>query len=79
MLRWLRRKYPKRNMRWLIGHYLPGWRPTDGMVTLFRPAKAATTRYRYREAKIATPWEAGWIARGDPVRGPERLENLVAR
>jgi hypothetical protein len=48
-------------------------------VTLFRPAKVATTRYRYRGAKIATPWEAGWIARRDPVCGPERLENLVAR
>ena len=75
---WLRRKYPKRNWRWLIGHYLPGWRPTDGTVTLYNPAKVATTRYRYRGAKIATPWEAGWIARRDPVCGPERLENLVA-
>ncbi|MCA1700493.1 MAG: group II intron reverse transcriptase/maturase [Actinobacteria bacterium] len=78
VLRWLRRKYPKRNMRWLLGHYLPRWRPTDGTVTLVRPAKVATTRYRYRGAKIATPWEAGWIARRDPVCGPERLENLVA-
>lgn len=78
VLRWLRRKYPKRNMRWLLGHYLPGWRPTDGTVTLYRPAKVATTRYRYRGAKIATPWEAGWIAKRDPVCGPERLENLVA-
>ncbi|MDQ6807609.1 MAG: group II intron reverse transcriptase/maturase [Actinomycetota bacterium] len=75
---WLRRKYPKRNWRWLIGHYLPGWSPTDGTVTLFRPTKVATTRYRYRGAKIATPWEAGWIARRDPVCGPEHLENLVA-
>ncbi len=23
-------------------------------------------------------WEAGWIARRDPICGPERLENLVA-
>ena len=76
VLRWLRRKYPKRNMRWLLGHYLPRWRPTDGTVTLVRPAKVATTRYR--GAKIATPWQAGWIARRDPVCGPERLENLVA-
>ena len=43
---WLSGKYPKRNWRWLIGHYLPGWRPTDRTVTLFRPAKVATTRYR---------------------------------
>lgn len=78
VLAWLRRKYPKRNMRWLIGHYLPRWQPTDGTATLFRPAKVATTRYRYRGAKIATPWQAGWIARRDPVCGPEHLENLVA-
>jgi RNA-directed DNA polymerase len=78
VMRWLRRKYPKRNMRWLIGHYLPRWQPTDGTATMFRPAQVATTRYRYRGAKIATPWEAGWIADRDPVCGPERLENLVA-
>ncbi|MCA1679564.1 MAG: hypothetical protein LC777_11755 [Actinobacteria bacterium] len=78
VVRWLRHKYPKRNWRWLIGHYLPGWRPTDGEVTLYRPAAVRTTRYRYRGAKIATPWEAGWIARRDPVCGPERLETLVS-
>jgi RNA-directed DNA polymerase len=78
VVRWLRGKYPKRNWRWLIGHYLSGWRPTDGEVTLFNPAKVATTRYRYRGAKIAAPWQAGWIARRDPVCGPERLENLIA-
>jgi RNA-directed DNA polymerase len=76
--RWLRRKYPKRNWRWLKDRHLPGWRPTDGTVALFNPAKVATIRYRYRGAKITTPWEAGWIARRDPVCGPERLENLVA-
>jgi RNA-directed DNA polymerase len=76
--RWLRRKHPKRSWRWLIGRYLPRWRPTDGEVTLYRPAAVRTTRYRYRGTKIATPWEAGWITRRDPVCGPERLENLVA-
>jgi retron-type reverse transcriptase len=71
-------KYPKRTWRSLIGRYLPRWRPTDGEVTLFNPANVATTRYRYRGAKIATPWQAGWIARRDLVCGPERLENLIA-
>ena len=79
VVRWLRSKYPKRNWRWLMRRHLPGWRPTDGEVTLFRPARVSTTRYRYRGAKIATPWEDGWIARRDPVCGPERLENLIAR
>ena len=75
---WLRRKYPRRNWRWLLDRHLPGWRPTDGTTTMFRPAKVATTRYRYRGVKIATPWEAGCIAQRDPVCGPERLENLIA-
>jgi RNA-directed DNA polymerase len=75
---WLRWKYPKRNWGWLIRRYLPGWRPTDGEVTLFNPARVRTTRYRYRGAKIATPWEAGRIAKRDPVCAPERLETLVA-
>jgi RNA-directed DNA polymerase len=79
VVRWLRCKYPKRNWRWLMRRHLPGWRPTDGDVTLFRPARVQTTRYRYRGAKIATPWQDGWIARRDPVCGPERLENLIAR
>lgn len=78
VMRWLRRKYPKANWRWLIDRHLPGWRPTHGSVTLYRPAAVRTTRYRYRGAKIATPWEAGWIARRDPAHGHERLETLVA-
>jgi hypothetical protein len=69
------REVPKRTWRWLIGRHLPRWRPTDGEVTLFNPAKVATTRYGYRGAKIATPWQTGRIARRDPVCGPERLEN----
>jgi len=59
-------------------HHLPGWRPTDGQVTLYRPAAVRTTRYRYRGAKIVTPWEAGRIARRDPARGHEWLETLIA-
>jgi RNA-directed DNA polymerase len=46
VVRWLRNKYPKHNWRWLIRRHLPGWRPTDGEVTLFRPARGSTTRYR---------------------------------
>ncbi len=33
-----------RNWRWLMRRHLPGWRPTDDEVTLFNPAKVATTR-----------------------------------
>ncbi len=40
--------------------------------------RVEAVEYRYRGAKIATPWEDGWIARRDRVCGPERLETLVA-
>ncbi len=53
---WLRHKYRRANWKWLRRHCLPGWRPTDGGITLFNPATMAVTRYRYRGAKIPSPW-----------------------
>jgi RNA-directed DNA polymerase len=54
---WLRRKHKRRNWRWLMRHHLPGWRPTEGVVTLFNPQKVPVTRYRYRGRTIYTPWD----------------------
>ncbi len=56
---WLRHKHPHRNWKWLHRHYLPGWRPAEGKVTLFDPKKVTITRYRYRGASIPTPWSTG--------------------
>jgi RNA-directed DNA polymerase len=53
---WLRHKHPHRNWKWLHRHYLPGWRPAEGKVTLYDPKKVAIVRYRYRGAAIPTPW-----------------------
>jgi len=53
---WLRRKHPKANWKKLRRTYLPQWRPTDGKATLFNPARVPVTRYRYRAARIPTPW-----------------------
>jgi RNA-directed DNA polymerase len=55
---WLRHKHPHANWRWLRRRYLPGWWPTDGQVRLFDLGKVAVTRYRYRAARIPTPWAA---------------------
>ena len=55
---WLRRKHHRANWNWLRRHYLPRWWPTDGEVTLLRPASVAVTRYRYRGRSIPTPWTA---------------------
>jgi len=53
---WLRHKHPHANWKWLRRRYLPGWWPTDGDVVLFDIGKVAVTRYRYRGARIPTPW-----------------------
>jgi len=54
--RWLRRKHPRASWKWLRRRYLPRWWPTEGATSLFDPASVAVIRYRYRGAKIATPW-----------------------
>jgi RNA-directed DNA polymerase len=56
VLCWLRRKHPHMSWRQLRRRYLPGWRPTEGETVLFNPAKVAVTRYRYRAARIPSPW-----------------------
>jgi RNA-directed DNA polymerase len=53
---WLRHKHRRASWKQLRHRYLPGWRPTDGEVTLFNPQSIAVTRYRYRGAQIPTPW-----------------------
>ncbi len=78
VVQWLRRKYPKRSWRWLRQHQLPGWWPTGQQTALYNPAAVSTTRYRYRAARIATPWETGWVANREPTRRLERLEHLIA-
>ncbi len=55
VLAWLRRKHHRANWKWLRRRYLPRWRPTEGEVTLFNPAKVTDRRYRYRADRIPTP------------------------
>jgi RNA-directed DNA polymerase len=46
-----------RVVRWLRKRrYLPGWRPTEDGVTLFRPQTVTVSRYRYRASNVPTPW-----------------------
>jgi RNA-directed DNA polymerase len=76
---WLRRKYSKRNWGWLRRHYLPGWVPTGKQTVLYNPAAVSTLRYRYRAARIETPWQQGWLASREPTVHLERLQGLIAR
>jgi RNA-directed DNA polymerase len=75
--RWLRRKHPKANWRWLKRRYLPGWWPTDGEMVLYDPGAVRIEYTRYRGAKIPTPWVQGRFQR-DPQQMLERLQTLVA-
>ena len=68
VFRWLRKKHPKRNIRYLKRRYCGGrWRIHDGDVELFRPSKVRVERYRYRGTRILLPWmeptELGTIGR----------------
>jgi RNA-directed DNA polymerase len=56
VIRWLCRKHPRIGWRRLRRRWLPGWRPTEGKVTLFDPGTIAIRRYRYRGTRIPTPW-----------------------
>jgi RNA-directed DNA polymerase len=58
VMRWLCRKHPRIGWRVLCRRWLPGWRPTEGSITLFDPGTVAIRRYRYRGAQIPTPWQA---------------------
>jgi RNA-directed DNA polymerase len=78
VVRWLRRKYPKANWRWMRASHLPGWWPTCNGVELYNPGGVAVTRYRYRGAKIPTPWQLGEVRRKDPAAILERLDRLIA-
>src|SRR5512132_2638779 len=56
---WLRRKHPRISWKQLRRRYLPGWWPTQGAVQMFNPGAVRIVRYRYRGAKIPTPWTSG--------------------
>ena len=53
---WLRRKHPRISWKELRRRYLPGWWPAQGTVRMVNPSAVAIVRYRYRGAKIPTPW-----------------------
>jgi RNA-directed DNA polymerase len=56
VVRWIRKRHNRAKWAALLRRYLPGWRPTEGNVTLFQPQAVTVSRYRYRANNIATPW-----------------------
>ncbi|HWC11118.1 MAG TPA: group II intron reverse transcriptase/maturase [Acidimicrobiales bacterium] len=53
---WLRRKHPRSNWKQLRARYHLWSGISDGDVALFNPESVGTTRYRYRGARIPSPW-----------------------
>jgi len=55
---WLRKRHVGLNMHILIRRFLPGWKIRAGNVEMLRPKEVAIVRYRYRGARIPTPWSS---------------------
>jgi len=55
---WLAKRHVGLNKHTLVRRFLPGWEIRDGNVEMFRPQKIAIERYRYRGARIPTPWSS---------------------
>ena len=53
---WLRKRHDGLNKQTLVRRHLPGWKIRDGSIEMFRPQEIAIERYRYRGARIPTPW-----------------------
>ncbi|MGH7702519.1 MAG: group II intron reverse transcriptase/maturase [Gemmatimonadales bacterium] len=53
---WLRKRHAPLNWGTLCRRFLPRWEVRDGKTTMFRPRALPVTRYRYRGARIPTPW-----------------------
>jgi RNA-directed DNA polymerase len=59
---WLRKRHAGLKMGTLVRRYLPGWKVRDGKVEMFRPQATPIVRYRYRGARIPTPWVSSAVA-----------------
>ena len=53
---WLRKRHLGLNMHTLVRRHLPGWEISAEGIELYRPEAVAIVRYRYRGARIPTPW-----------------------
>jgi RNA-directed DNA polymerase len=53
---WVRKRHGGASWGTMSRRHLPGWEIRDGATEMFRPQTVAVTRYRYRGARIPTPW-----------------------
>ena len=69
VMRWLRKKHPKRTWKQLRRRYFGKNGIQAGAITLYNPASMRILRYRYRGALISTPWNEATV---DPRGGRHR-------
>jgi RNA-directed DNA polymerase len=55
---WIRKRHAGLSKGTLVHRHLPNWEMRDGQIEMFRPQKISITRYRYRGARIPTPWSS---------------------
>jgi RNA-directed DNA polymerase len=53
---WIRKRHGNPNWSTMLRRHIPNWAIRDGATEMFRPQRVAITRYRYRDARIPTPW-----------------------
>lgn len=53
---WIRKRHLGLNWGTIRRRFLPAWEISDGSTRLYRPRSVAIERYRYRGARIETPW-----------------------
>lgn len=56
VFRWFRKRHLRIGSRALVRRLLPDWQFACGRVSLFKPQAVSIIRYRYRGARIPTPW-----------------------
>lgn len=78
VVRWLRGKHHKRGWGWLRRRYFPDWTIHEAGVELFNVARVPVTRYRFRGAKIPTPWAVDAPSLLGSME-PERMARLQER
>jgi RNA-directed DNA polymerase len=62
---WLRKRHLGLNWGTLHRRFLPNWQIKDGRTEMFRPQEMVIVRYRFRGARIPTPWAS--IESGSPA------------
>ncbi len=72
---WLRKRHVGLNWGTLHRRFLPGWEIRDGRAELFRQRAVPIVRYRYRGARIPTPWAS--IEQGHTYRRDELMESRM--